>query len=344
LFRLEPETAHELGLFALRLLAITRPLRRQLTKRRHRDPRLAVEALGRTFPNPIGLAAGFDKNAVVLGALPALGFGFAEVGTVTLRPQMGNPKPRLFRYPQSRSLQNRLGFNNAGADKLAERLHRWRSRPAEVPFPIGVNLGKNRDTAVEDALDDYTTLIERFALLADYLVVNVSSPNTPGLRALQSEAFIERVLSAAPATRCPILVKLDPDLPPERLRALAEAALQAGAAGIIATNTTVDHALLPGAQPSGGLSGAVLRDRSRAALVSLAPLRQAGALISVGGVDNAAEVWERLRLGAHLVQIYTAWVYAGPGLVPQLLDGLVERLDREGVSIGELVPAMVEDP
>lgn len=347
LFRLEAERAHALGTRALRALAAVAPLARRL-ERRHRpaDPRLARQVLGRLFASPVGLAAGFDKDGEVVAALPALGFGFAEVGTVTPRPQAGNPRPRLFRHPAEASLHNRLGFNNRGAAALAARLGRLPPTLRER-LPLGVNLGKNRDTLPERAIDDYRQLLAAFAPLADFLVINVSSPNTPGLRDLQSEVFLAAVLAAAAEVGAPpVLVKLDPDLPLPRTVALATAAVEAGAAGIVATNTTVDGSQVPGVRGPGGLSGGALRERSLRVLQALAAeLFGRTVLISAGGVDSAAEAYGRLRAGAHLVELYTALIYGGPGLVGEINGGLLALLERDGAaSLGEVVGADLGRP
>src|SRR5690349_15419310 len=261
-----------------------------------RDPRLHQTLFGRDFPNPVGLAAGFDKDAVAVRAMPALGFGFVEVGTVTPLPQPGNPKPRLFRHPAERSLQNALGFNNGGMAALRRHLE------GVYPFslPLGVNVGKNKATPPERSLDDYETLIRGLHDLCDYLVVNLSSPNTPGLRDLQNEEFVRTLLGlAAGITAKPILVKIAPDLAPIQAVALAGTAVEAGAAGIIATNTTIDYSLIPGAKDFGGLSGRVLREKSFGVFEAVArALFGKTVLISVGGIDSGAEAYRRLRAGA----------------------------------------------
>lgn len=334
LFRLDPETAHGLAMAALRVPGFAAAA----ADGRVRDPRLAQTLLGREFPNPVGLAAGFDKDALALSAWPALGFGFAEVGTVTPEPQAGNPRPRLFRHSQAESLQNAMGFNNAGLEAMRRRLRRgW---PA--PIPIGVNLGKNKATPPERALGDYERLLAGLGSLCDYLVINLSSPNTPGLRDLQNEEFVSRVLAAAAGvTDRPVLVKLSPDLGLTRAAEIAEAAVAAGAAGVIATNTTTDYALLPRAKDFGGLSGRVLAERSFAMLQAIAErLFGHALLVSVGGVDSGAEAYRRLRAGASLVQVYTALVYRGPGLAPRINEELLALLARDGFgSIGEAVGA-----
>ncbi|HEX5757648.1 MAG TPA: quinone-dependent dihydroorotate dehydrogenase [Thermoanaerobaculia bacterium] len=339
LFRLDPERSHELALTGLRALALLPSLAERLAGRwRVDDPRLAQTLFGQRFANPVGLAAGFDKDGVAVAALPALGFGFAEVGTVTPRPQEGNPRPRLFRHPGAESLQNALGFNNAGMAALAARLAAQRP----YPLPVGVNLGKGRGTPPGEALADYRKLVQRLAPLADYLVVNLSSPNTPGLRDLQNEGFVREVLGMAGGlTDKPVLVKLSPDLGEEPAAALAAAALEAGAAGIVATNTTTDYALLPGAREGGGLSGRVLREKSFRMLRALAPaVSGRGVLVSVGGIDSGAEAYRRLRAGASLVQLYTALVYRGPGLVRRINEELLALLERDGVgTVAEVIGA-----
>jgi len=339
LFRLEPEAGHAAGMAALRAVQALPPVRGALT-RHHRpaDPRLRQTLFGREVPNPVGLAAGFDKDAVAVRGLAALGFGFVEVGTVTPLPQTGNPRPRLFRFPQAESLQNAMGFNNRGMAALRRRLQAI--YPLDVP--LGINIGKNKATAPERSLDDYETLVRGLADLGDYLVVKLSSPNTPGLRDLQNEAFVRSVLAmAAGITSKPVLVKISPDLDPEAAADLCEAAVDAGAAGILATNTTTDYALLPGAKDFGGISGKVLREKSSRIFAAVARrLFGRTVLISVGGIDSGEEAWRRLRAGASLVQVYTALIYQGPGLVRRINRELLELMDREGVKgIGEVIGA-----
>ncbi|MEA2690925.1 MAG: dihydroorotate dehydrogenase [Acidobacteriota bacterium] len=342
LFRLDPEVSHGLAMGALRAAAAVPGLARVLARRaRVADPRLAQNLFGRTFANPVGLAAGFDKDAVAVRGWPALGFGFVEVGTVTPWPQAGNPRPRLFRFPEARSLQNAMGFNNRGMDALERRLSRFR-RYGAAPLPLGINLGKNKATPPAGALADYEVLVRRLADLGDYLVVNLSSPNTPGLRDLQNEAFLRALLAMATGiTSRPILVKLSPDLDPGAAVDLAEVAVTAGAAGIIAANTTTEYGLLPGAKDFGGLSGEVLREKSYGMLQALAArLFGRTVLVSVGGIDSGEEAYRRLRAGASLVQIYTGLVYEGPGLPRRINEELLRSMDRDGVGrIGELIGA-----
>jgi dihydroorotate dehydrogenase len=339
LFRLDPEVGHELGMGALRAVQALPALERRLrAANRVAAPALAQRLLGFEIANPVGLAAGFDKNAVAVGGLAALGFGFAEVGTVTPEPQPGNPRPRLYRFPAESSLQNSLGFNNAGLDALRRRL----AAALPYPLPIGINVGKGRATPAGAALGDYEALLEGLAPLADYLVINLSSPNTPGLRDLQNEDFVRALLRAALAIGArPVLIKLSPDLSPEAAAALAEAAVEAGAAGLVVTNTTTDYSLLAGAHPAGGLSGQVLKEKSFRTLVAVArQLRGTALLISAGGVDSGAEAYRRLRAGASLVQLYTALIYAGPGLPRRINQELAELLERDGARhVSEVIGA-----
>jgi dihydroorotate dehydrogenase len=344
---LPPETAHAVGFWLIRAAARV-PGAAWLGGRflAPRDPVLRTRALGLDFPGPLGLAAGFDKDGRGAAALAALGFGFVEVGTVTARPQPGNPKPRMFRFPAERALVNRMGFNNSGAAALAARLRAARgsgggfgggSRPV-----IGVNIGKTKAVPEEDAVADYETSARLVADVADYVVVNVSSPNTPGLRDLQAVSRLRPLLTAvraaldeaSPRRRVPLLVKIAPDLADADIDAIAGVALDLGLDGIIATNTTIsreglrDSAAVADAGP-GGMSGAPLRGR---ALEVLRLLRaRAGdrlVLISVGGIETADDAWERLDAGATLVQAYTAFIYEGP-LWPHRVQADLARRFRE---------------
>ena len=336
-FCLPAEPAHNLVLAALAAAQRTPPALSLLRRRyRNRIPAQTValgqELLGLRFENPVGLAAGFDKNARVASAMAALGFGWLEVGTVTPRPQRGNPKPRLFRHVAGRTLENALGFNNQGTGAVRRRLERLRRRRTPLP-PLGVNVGKNKTTPNEGAVEDYAGQIEALNGLADYFVVNVSSPNTPGLRALQSgQTLVEIVGACRERTSSPILVKLAPDLEDSELVGLAETAIEAGAAGVTLTNTTVDHAATPGSHGKGGLSGEALKERSFSALQTVAKsLQDQGLLVSVGGIDSGAEVYRRVRAGAALVQLYSALVFAGPRLVVTVLDELATLLASDGL-------------
>jgi dihydroorotate dehydrogenase len=304
-------------------------------------PVLAQRLWGLDFPNPVGLAAGYDKDARIPDAMRQLGFGFVEVGTVTPRPQPGNPKPRLFRLEEDQAVINRMGFNSGGLDAVTGRLSR-RVRSGIV----GVNLGKNRDT--EDAAADYAEGILRTARLADYLVVNVSSPNTPGLRDLQHRALLgsllHRLMSVREEAGCrvPLLVKIAPDLTPEERRDIAEVALDTGIDGLIVANTTVARPpdlVSRYAHEAGGLSGRPLFAVSTALLADMYRLTQGRLpLIGAGGIASAADAYAKIRAGANLVQLYTALVYAGPELVGQIKSGLAGLLRRDGfASIAEAV-------
>ena len=328
LHALPPEPAHTLTIASLR--AGFGPRDRQPD-----DPVLSVEAFGRQFANPLGMAAGFDKNAQVIAAVLAMGFGFVEIGTVTPRPQAGNPKPRMVRVPGRSALINRLGFNNAGAAVVRQRLTRCRR-----PGPVGVNLGRNRDSG--DPVDDYVQGVRELGPLADYLAINVSSPNTPGLRDLQRQASLGPLLTAVLAARnhaaagVPVLLKIAPDLDPADREAIAEAALTCGVDGLIVSNTTVSRpADIPAdlARETGGLSGPPLMALSTALLADMRRRLGPGMpLVGVGGVASADDAYAKIRAGACLVQLYTALAYGGPKLVRQIKRGLADRLRRDGFS------------
>jgi len=317
LFRMDPERAHG---FALGMARLGGGLFGRLCAgRRVQAPGLAREVAGIRFTNPVGLAAGFDKNGVALPFWRALGFGHVEIGTVTPRPQPGNQRPRLWRFPELGALGNRLGFPSDGAAAVAERVARSR-RPGMV---VGINLGKNKETPNERAALDYLEALEATREVADYWAVNVSSPNTPGLRELQSRPALTELLGSVreAAGEVPLFVKLSPDLDDSALGDAAEACIATGCAGIIATNTT--RARPKGVEFEGGLSGRPLAERSRVVLGFLRRICGPDcALISVGGIDRAAEARARLDAGASLVQIYSALVYEGPGLVQRILRGL----------------------
>jgi dihydroorotate dehydrogenase len=346
LFLFSAERAHHLGLFALRLLGTFPTLCQALRRRAFSGPTvdLSVEAAGLRFEHPVALAAGLDKNAEAVDGLFACGFSAVEIGTITPRPQPGNPLPRLFRLPEHRALINRMGFNNHGMAEAAERLRRRTWRPA----PVGVNLGKNKDTPLERAVEDYVACVDALAPLGDYVVVNASSPNTPGLRQLQEPQLLralldtlkQRLSQVAPGK--PLFLKIAPDLSPEAVDEVVDVALQCGISGLIATNTTVsrpfEHAL---AKEAGGLSGTPVRELSNA-VIRRAWQRSRGTLpiIGVGGVFTARDVYEKLRAGASVVQVYTGFIYEGPGMVRRLLGELGPLLARDGFrSVREAVGA-----
>lgn len=334
LFALDPEAAHGLVLGFLAFWSERGPLLEVPARLlRVEDPRLRVEAFGVSFPNPLGLAAGMDKDARALGAWWALGFGFAEVGTLTPRPQEGNPRPRLFRLPEDRALINRMGFNNAGALAAAMRLKAFRERG--LPLPVGVNLGKNRDTPLARAAEDYLEALRVLEPYGDYFVLNVSSPNTPGLRTLQEGPFLDELLARLrPATGKPLLLKVAPDLSWEALDEVLALAKKHRLQGLVAVNTTLAREGLKSslAGEAGGLSGRPLNRRALEVLRHLAEGAEGLALVSVGGVETPLDLWERLKAGASLVQVYTGFVYGGPLFPRRLLKGLLSLMAAEGVS------------
>ncbi|SLN11861.1 quinone-dependent dihydroorotate dehydrogenase [Oceanibacterium hippocampi] len=339
-FALPPETAHALTLRTVPLVAA-------LSRRPASRPALAQRLWDLEFPNPIGLAAGFDKNAEVPDAMLGLGFGFVEAGSVTPLPQAGNPRPRLFRLVRDRAVVNRMGFNNDGLDGVEARLRARRGRGGIV----GANLGANKISA--DRTGDYVTGLARLAPFADFLVVNISSPNTPGLRALQDRAALEDLLGrlaearsglAGAAARVPVLLKIAPDLTVADREDIAAVALATGLDGLIVSNTTIarpDSLVDPAASESGGLSGRPLFETSTALLGEIYRLTEGRIpLIGVGGVASGSDAYAKIRAGASLVELYSALVYEGPGLVRRIGDELLAALHADGFnSIGEAVGA-----
>jgi len=329
LFKLDPETTHNIAEYALRT-AKHFPFCLNLIKRKNliTNDRLKQNIFSKDFTNPIGLAAGFDKNGTMIEAMPALGFGFVEVGTVTPEPQPGNQKPRLLRFPEQESLENSMGFNNDGMLTIQGRLR----KVYPCTLPIGVNIGKNKTTPQEKAIDDYVNLIHGFKDVCDYLVINISSPNTPGLRDLQNEAFTSTIFSTAQQiTSKPILLKISPDLEASQAVNLSVIAVQNGAAGIIATNTSIDYTILTNAKKIGGISGRAIQDKSFYIFNEIAKeLYGKTLLISVGGIDSGAEAYRRIKAGASLVQVYTALIFHGPSLVRKMNEVILELLNKDG--------------
>ncbi len=332
LFQAPPERIHHLVFGALRGATATEktraPLRKALAPH---DPILASTVFGVRFPGPLGLAAGFDKDGLGLNAWGALGFGYAEVGTVTAQPQPGNPEPRLFRLPEDRGLLNRMGFNNAGAGQLALRLARHRP-----DVPIGVNIGKSKVTPPERAAEDYAASARLLGPLATYLVVNVSSPNTPGLRDLQAVESLRPILAAVLAeTSKPVLVKIAPDLSDDDVDAVADLSVEMGLAGIVATNTTISRAGLRTPHVAdlgaGGVSGPPVAHRALEVLRRLyGRVGDRQVLIGVGGIETADDAWERITAGASLLQGYTGFVYGGGLWAKHIHDGIAQRLHAGG--------------
>ncbi|MCA1556011.1 MAG: quinone-dependent dihydroorotate dehydrogenase [Acidobacteria bacterium] len=348
LFRLAPETAHEFALHMLTTALKPESMRRLIARRFQREPFGKLERFNLSFSNPVGLAAGFDKNGAAARELAALGFGFIEVGTVTHLPQAGNPQPRLFRLPRERALINRQGFNNKGAAALALRLERS-GRPACV---LGINIGKSRAVEVAEAIPDYLASFEIVHPHADYITINVSSPNTPGLRELQRADALTALLSALQtrnrelslaagrmaAGRVPLLVKIAPDLEEHELELIVDVARRTEIDGIIATNTTITRenlgntpAGIVSAIGAGGLSGAPLRARSTEVIRALYRLSRGEiTIIGVGGIFNAADAWEKICAGASLVQLYTGFIYEGLTAARDINEALAQILRREG--------------
>jgi dihydroorotate dehydrogenase len=335
LFALDPETGHRLAIAGLKALPARGPM--------PIPARLGVEVAGLRFPNPVGVAAGFDKDAEVPDAMLGMGFGFAEVGSITPLPQAGNPRPRLFRLVEDGAVINRMGFNNGGAEAALQRLAARRGREGIV----GINIGANKDAA--DRIADYAAMTRMMAPFASYLCINISSPNTPGLRALQDESALTALLDAVLAARAevtpdnppPVFLKVAPDLEPADIDAIARIAIDKGLGALVVANTTITRPSLRShhAGETGGLSGAPLKTL---ALQRLRDFRKAtgGAvpLVGVGGIASAEDAWERIRAGASLVQLYSALVYEGPGLGARIVNSLSRLMQRDGfASIAEAV-------
>ncbi|MBT0568094.1 quinone-dependent dihydroorotate dehydrogenase [Williamsia sp. CHRR-6] len=339
MFRVPAERIHTIVSWLLATVGSSRPVAAVLRPvfARH-DPILASTVFGVRFPAPLGLAAGFDKNAEAVNAWGPIGFGFAEIGTVTGHPQPGNPTPRLFRLPADRALINRMGFNNHGAGAAAAKLATRRMGAAAIP--IGANIGKTKIVEAADAVADYLTSARLLGPLADFVVVNVSSPNTPGLRDLQAVAALRPLLSAVlDAVSVPVLVKIAPDLSDSDIDEIADLAVELGLAGIVCTNTTITREGLHTAPDTvaqigpGGLSGAPLAARSLEVLRRLHDrVGDRQVLISVGGIETAEQAWERICAGASLIQGYTGFIYGGPMWVKDINDGIAARLRSHGFS------------
>ena len=328
IFTLDPERAHRLSIAGLSKFPLRAP--------RSADPALECEIANIRFPNPVGVAAGYDKDAQVPDALLGMGFGHVEIGSVTPLPQSGNPKPRLFRLVRDRAVINRMGFNNAGGERVAQRLARRAGRGGIV----GINIGANKDSA--DRIDDYARMARLMAPLGDYLTINISSPNTPGLRALQDESALTGLVDAVfgaldedGASPPPVFLKVAPDLEPADIDAISRIALESRLSALIVSNTTISRPRLlsPGRDEAGGLSGAPLKDL---ALQRVRDFRTATGgdipLIGVGGIASADDAWERIRAGASLVQLYSAMVYEGPGIARKINRGVKALMKRDGFS------------
>jgi len=339
MFNFEPETAHHIASFGLKMLPNCRLLNNYMVESNFIDQNILTQEVFNTiFHNPIGLAAGFDKNAEMIASMQAMGFGYTEIGTMTPKPQAGNDKPRLFRYPEEQSIQNAMGFNNEGSYTVINNL----AKVYPYSIPIGASIGKNKMTSEEDTLDDYEKLIVGFENICDYLVVNISSPNTPNLRDLQNEEFIKSIFKLAKKiTNTPILLKIAPDMEKETAIILCKTAIEAGADGIVATNTTQDYSLLDKAQDFGGISGKVMSDKSFEIFQAIGKeLYDKTILISVGGISDAKDVYRRIKAGATLVQIYSAFIFQGPSMCKNINNELIELLKADGYNnISEAIGA-----
>jgi dihydroorotate dehydrogenase len=330
LFQLDPEAAHNLAMSTLRS-AETIPLM-LAALRRFQPPRKPVTCFGLTFPNRVGLAAGFDKNGLALPAWDAMGFGFIEIGTITAKPQPGNAKPRVFRYPKQLALINRLGFNNDGADLVANRLRKCQASGQWPKVPVGINIGKSKSAELSEAASDYLHSFRRLQRFADYVVLNVSSPNTPGLRSLQDSQLLAVLLQAIQEenrAQKPIAVKIAPDLTNEALDEITAVCGQHRIAAIIATNTTTDHASIPAQRDqAGGLSGAPLGTRATDVVRRIASSCDIP-VIGCGGIIDGISAREKIEAGASLVQIYTGLIYRGPGLLGEIVAALADVPDTQ---------------
>lgn len=346
LFRSEPETVHHRTLSALSYLSQS-PALCQMLEDILQTPKLPTQAMGLQFPNPIGLAAGMDKNGVAIDAWSALGFGFTEIGGITQHPQPGNPQPRLFRAPETQAIINRMGFNNDGADTVVKRLQN--NKPKRI-VPLGVNLGKSKRTPLEEAYLDFADSFQKLWAYADFFVVNVSSPNTPGLRKLQDKDSLRTILETLDAANLelknkggssaqlkPILVKIAPDLSLTAIDDVIDLVLQYKLSGVVATNTTLSRPSEENTKPphvyneTGGLSGKPLRKLSTEIVRHIAE-QTTGKLtiVGVGGIDDAASAWEKITAGATLCQVYSGLVFKGPELIPSIVQGLLDQLKIHG--------------
>lgn len=331
-FMLEPENAHNLVEISTRYLDAFAPFAFKIFEKKCilNLPELRQSLLGMTFSSPVGLAAGFDKNATMSHLISSLGFSHLEYGTVTLKPQLGNEKPRLFRLVNEESLQNFMGFNSDGVDKLIKNLNSMRKNN----LVLGANIGKNKESTGEQIINDYYTLIERLDKHCDYFCINISSPNTPGLRDLQNESFVKELFGKITTlTKKPIFLKIAPDGDIDALLSVCACAVTNGAKGIVATNTTVDYSLANLTLQKGGLSGQILKEKSFEVFEQLAKeFFGKTLLISVGGINSAQEAYRRIKAGASLVQIYTSFIYEGPYIVAKINKELSKFLIKDGFS------------
>jgi len=342
LLKLDPEKAHHLTETLLQT-ARRCPLFFNWMSEKYfvSNEKLHQKIWGLEFKHPVGTAGGFDKNAKMIQALPSLGFAWGEIGAVTPKPQAGNEKPRVWRHIEEEALQNAFGFNNDGVEVIAKRLEKI------YPFilPIGANIGKNKTTSEENAIEDYKILVQKLNKKVDFFVVNVSSPNTPNLRDLLNEEFISNLfIELKKLTNKPILIKLSPDMDIKLAVNVAKTAVENGADGVIATNTSVDYSLVKNPQNRGGISGKVIKEKSYKMFVALSKeLFNKTILISVGGIDTAEEAYKRIKAGASLIQVFTAFIYNGPELIKEINEGLIELMKKDGYNhISEAIGADID--
>lgn len=328
-FKFEPENAHKIAEFGMNFME-NLPIVREIFEREfcYENEILSQEIFGLNFKNPICIGGGFDKNATMINALTRFGFGFLEYGTMTPKPQPGNPKPRLFRLIKEESIQNAMGFNNEGAEIIAKRVAKV--FPAKVP--LIANIGKNKITPNNEALKDYEILLSKFDPFCDMFVINISSPNTPNLRDLQNENFINELFSLVKVkTTKPVFVKIAPDMEIKSAIILCENAINAGSKGIVINNTSIDYSLSPNARNFGGLSGKLITEKSRKFFAEISrEIFGSATLISCGGIDNAEEAYERIKLGASLIQIFTSFIFKGPGICKNINENLAKILKNDG--------------
>jgi dihydroorotate dehydrogenase len=345
LFALDPELAHKAAIATGQAVSNSHQLQALFSSiLRYQNPRLQQRVMGIDFPNPLGLAAGFDKDAIGSGGWSSFGFGSAEMGSITFHAQPGNPQPRLFRLPQDEAILNRMGFNNLGAEAVAERFRTYRQQH-QIMIPIGINLGKSKITPLNDAKNDYLQSFKLLQDLGDYFVINVSSPNTPGLRDLQAVDALQEIITAIQGQNRqnkPLLIKIAPDLNDDDIREIVQITLFHNISGLIATNTAIarDHLktqILPATGNSiqtepGGISGKPLQKRSTAVIKLINQASQGKiTIIGVGGIASADDAWEKITAGASLLQIYTGWVYQGLPVIKEILQGLIQKLDAAGL-------------
>ena len=331
MFNFEPETAHHIASYGFKTLPYLRMLNNTMVERNFIDDDIiSQKVFNRTFRNPIGLAAGFDKNADMIESMQAMGFGYTEIGTMTPKAQSGNAKPRLFRYPEYEAVQNAMGFNNKGSYEVIKNL----ARVYPYSIPIGASIGKNKTTSEAETLSDYEKLVIGCKDICDYMVINISSPNTPNLRDLQNEEFIKSVFGMAKKiTDTPILLKIAPDMENETAITLCQTAIDSGADGIVATNTTQDYSLVPNSQNFGGISGKVMSEKSYEIFKAIGrELHGKTTLISVGGIGDVKDAYRRIKAGATLVQIYSAFIFQGPSMCKNINEDLIQLIKEDGYS------------